>query len=773
MTATVPNSGSAATDDGQRGVRYAHSVPGTPPDGWETVAQHLDQVATRAAAFAAVFGWERMGRMAGLLHDIGKCSLDYQAYIRQPAGAARGPDHSAAGAIEAVRAYPGPPGRMLAYAVAGHHAGLPDAATLDRRLQRTVPGYAGWQAHTGALPPAARLAPTRTPIRSDHAGFSQAFLVRMLFACLVDADSLATEDFYARVHAEPVERGGFSPLPALQARLRAAMEAKQARAPASAVNAVRAEVLSHVVGQAVLPPGLFTLTVPTGGGKTLASLSFALAHAIRHGLRRVVYVIPYTSIIEQTAQVFRDALGSDRDVLEHHASFDWEGAESVAAADSEGPDGVRKLRRAAENWDAPIVVTTAVQFFESLFANRRSRCRKLHNLAGAVVVLDEAQTLPLQLLRPCLAAVDELARNYGATIVLCTATQPAVRRIDGFKHGLDIPAARELAPDPPALHARLQRVQVEQAGEVDDEALAARFAAPPQMLCIVGTRAHAKDLFQRIRHLPGAVHLTTLMVPRHRRAVLARIRHRLAAGAPVRLVATSLIEAGVDVDFPEVWRALAGLDSIAQAAGRCNREGRASTGRLVVFKPAGREPPRAMRVFAGVAADVLARHRDPLSPAAVQEYFRHLYWNRGDAAFDAAPLDGKTYPILREIADRAPGLAVPFETIARAFQMIDEAMTPLIVPWRAAPDDTAAKTLLDRIGAMDRPRREDLPALQQYVVPVPRAARDTWLALGALRAVHAGLGTALLRFSDDGLYDAETGLRVDNPTYRSAEDNVA
>jgi CRISPR-associated endonuclease/helicase Cas3 len=249
---------------------------------------------------------------------------------------------------------------------------------------------------------------------------------------------------------------------------------------------LRAKVLAHAVRQAALPPGLFTLTVPTGGGKTLASLSFALEHAVRHGLRRVVYVIPYTAIIEQTARVFREALGTTDDVLEHHAAFDWAGAEEA------GGDGLAKLRRDAENFDVPVVVTTAVQVFESLFANRSSRCRKLHNLAQAVIVLDEAQTIPLPVLLPCLAAVDELARNYASSVVLCTATQPALRVQDGFAGGLDIPDDRELAPDPKRLYAALKRVRVAvRPRPISDAELASHFAGTPQVLCIVNSRAHA------------------------------------------------------------------------------------------------------------------------------------------------------------------------------------------------------------------------------------------------------------------------------------------
>ncbi len=293
------------------------------------------------------------------------------------------------------------------------------------------------------------------------------------------------------------------------------------------------------------------------------------------------------------------------------------------------------------------------------------------------------------------------------------------------------------------------------------------------MLCIVNKRAHAAELFGRIRKMDGAAHLTTLMCPAHRRAVLARVRQRLADGLPVRLVSTSLIEAGVDISFPEVWRAMAGLDSIAQAAGRCNREGAMDgMGRTVVFEPAEHTPPREVKLLAEVAAGVLDQYEDPLALAAVQDYFRQLYWTRGAAAFDDATLDGAPFPILREIADASPGYGYPFEKIARAFRMIDDAMDAVIVPWRGTDGaDTAATDLLRRIAAMPRPRTDDLRRLQQYTVPVPPKARAYWLGIGALRPVHPALAGALLVFGDDSHYDAETGVRLDDPAHRSAERN--
>ncbi|MFE1598063.1 CRISPR-associated endonuclease Cas3'' [Methylobacterium sp. ID0610] len=745
---------------------YGHSLPGEDPSYWELLSDHSRAVAEGAKEFASVFGCGWLAEAAGCLHDIGKCSAEVQAYLH---GEGPSRDHSTAGARVAVARYPHPLGRMLALVIAGHHAGLDDAEGIDRRLDAAatpIPAYDGWEAHAGPLP-----SPQRFVLeRNRRTGFAESFLIRMLFSCLVDADFLKTERFYK----QKVSRGLGLPIPVLRDRLRAHMAEKRAVAKPTPVNALRAEVLDHILGRAALPPGLFTLTVPTGGGKTLASLSFALDHAKEHGLRRVVYVIPYTSIIEQTAAVFRAALGDDAGVLEHHASFDWEVAGRSGDA-GWGADATAALRRAAENWDAPIVVTTAVQFFESLFAVRTSRCRKLHNLARSVIVLDEAQSLPRHLLAPCMAALEELATNYGATVVLCTATQPALRECDGFEGGFKIGPDRELAPDPQRLARALKRVRVERrSGPVPDAEIAARFAAEPQMLCIVNGRAHAQTLFGLIAEQPGAAHLSTLMCPRHRRAVLDEARTRIKDGKPARIVSTSLIEAGVDIDLPEVWRAAGGLDSIAQAAGRCNREGtRPDLGRLVVFEPEGGIGHAEMAEFWKAAKLAMGESDDPLGLDAIQRYFREVYWRIGPDALDAAKIEGKVFPILLRVAERTNAFTFPFRSIAEAFRVIPDAMETAIVPWRAGPDDDEAETILGRIGSMDRPLADDLRRLQSYTVSIPKPQRDAWLKTGILRQVHPGLGDAVLRFQELGdHYDPRMGIRLDGGMARSADSNV-
>ena len=742
------------------GPSYAHSLPGEPRTKWEKLPVHLFEVARYARAFAAPFGAGAVAEAAGLLHDIGKHSAEFQRYIADDGPS---PDHSTAGAVVAAARYGPIWGRLIAMAVAGHHSGLPDAdAAFDARLAKPLPDHAGWEGQVPGLP--GQVNATLKKFGASP-GYSLAFLGRMIFSCLVDADSLATEAFCGAR-----ERGGHAPLPVLRDRLDGHM-ARFATGPRvdEPINRLRAEILAHARAKAALAPGLFTMTVPTGGGKTLAGLAFALDHAVAHGLDRVIHVVPYTSIIEQTADVFRQALhdenGDAPDVLEHHGNVDWDGHET----DADGRDALARLRRASENWDVPIVVTTAVRFFESLHANRRGACRKLHNLAKSVIVLDEAQTLPVPLLRPCVEAIRELSTNYGASIVLCTATQPALRMCDGFTNGLDIAPDRELAPDPKRLYDQLKRVTVEHVGEVDDAAIAARFVEQPQMLCIVNSRAHAQTLFAAIKDEPGARHLTTLMCPAHRRRVLAEVRAALSAGEPVRLVATSLIEAGVDVDFPEVWRAETGLDSIAQAAGRCNREFRLEVGQVVVFAPAERKQPTIFAQPTAAMRAALRRHdADPLGQTAIHAYFTELYWTKGDDALDAATIDGERFPIIRHLKDSFSPvskdevrLVPPFASIAKAFRMIDDVMKPVIVPWKGGDDRDEVNRLVATLCAVERPPAAAMRRLGQYTVSIPAKARAAMLASGAVQPVDPKYGDQFMLLVSDSLYKEPTGLSLD------------
>ena len=742
----------------------------------------MERVGELTALFAKAFRADALGEVAGRLHDIGKMSAAYQGYIKGN-GALKGPDHSTAGARQAMTLYGEHLGRILGFCIAGHHAGLADGGsdhvpgTLSHRLAtKPIEPYAGWEVHAGALPEKSAIEiPSPLKARSQYPGFERAFFIRMLFSALVDADFLATEHFYAAAKGEPITRGFVNRLETLRDRLDAKLSAKTNTD--TEVNRLRGNILSHVRGQANQTPGLFSLTVPTGGGKTLTSLAFALDHAIAHGLERIVYVIPYTSIIEQTAQVFRDAVGNEGDVLEHHSGVEWD-PKGGEQEDDEGREGLKKLRRDAENWDVRIIVTTSVQFFESLFAARTSACRKLHNLARSVIILDEAQTLPLPLLRPCMAAIETLAAGYGASVILCTATQPALSKQDGFDRGLD--NVRELAPDPQNLYKQLKRVRVEIAPEpVADDALAVELRGAEQVLCIVNSRAHARDLFGQISDAPGARHLTTLMCPLHRRAVLKEIRQDLEDKKPVRLIATSLIEAGVDVDFPTVWRAETGLDSIAQAAGRCNREGRLAEGVVHVFRPAdvdGRKAPPAMEQFAAATREILRVHgADPLGIDAIRAYFSMVYWAKGPEQLDAATLGDKpdqTRGILNAIADTARSLNFPFAQIARAFRFIDDTMQPIVVPYRASEEAESVLTLVKKLAFVERPGAI-ARKLALYSVPVPRNKCADLIASGAARYIAPEkFADQFVVLENTELYSIQSGLNWKDNSFRSSASNI-
>lgn len=752
---------------------YAHSTERADRSDWQTLTDHLYAVAELTAARAARFGMEDAGRTAGLLHDLGKYS---DAFQRRLNGSRERVDHATAGAVVAQQRFPGGVGNLLAYAIAGHHAGLAngsDAGTrtpLANRLAADLPALSQTWQQTLRLPGELR-PPDGFSQRRDRGLFQLAFLTRMLFSCLVDADYIETEAFYARIdQGKPPARGSPTELRLLREALNTHLERLQSMAAATEVNQQRNEILNWARERARLAPGHFTMTVPTGGGKTLASLAFALDHAIAHGMNRVIYVIPFTSIVEQNAAVFREALGAygDTAVLEHHSAFD-----SADRADRLGQNSRDKLRRDSENWDVPIIVTTAVQFFESLFAARTSRCRKLHNIAGSVVILDEAQTLPLPLLRPSVAALDELACNYHTSIVLCTATQPALEETDDAERSFigGLRDVREIAPDPKRLYRQFERVTTHHIGTLDDDALRDELLDVEQILCIVNNRRHARALFESIADTPDTYHLTTTMCAVHRREVLAEIRQVLAADKPCRVISTSLIEAGVDIDFPRVLRAEAGLDSIAQAAGRCNREGRRASrdSEVRIFATANDDwaPPPELEQFAQASRDVLRRHGDaPLAPEAIDAYFRLLYWQKGPQELDRHDLLG--------LVEQGRLEGLPFETLEQKFRLIENNQRPVIIPY----DDTARRAIdrlshAERVGAIAR-------ELQPYTVQVPQNGFRALEQAGVVAAIepdHFGDQFIVLLDEHPGelnenIYDRHVGLNWSDPEYRTAESNL-
>jgi len=738
------------------------------------LSEHLGAVSTLAGQFAKGIGSQPWGELAGLWHDLGKYRVGFQRYLHQSAdvdshieGRVGGAEktHSAAGALWAIRTLAdrhGAPGalvgRVFAYLIASHHAGLYDwHGGLDQRLADPSSATEFEEALAAAVPPeileSRDFHPDRLrQIPGGSGGF--ALWLRMLFSCLVDADFLDTEAFFDSVL--PATRSGFPPIEAIAKVFDDYVDAKTRNAPATTVNALRASVLEQCRSSAALPPGVFSLTVPTGGGKTLSSLAFALKHALTWGHRRIIYAIPFTTIIEQTADVFREALqaiGSDV-LIEHHSQ-----------AESEPGQETARSRLACENWDAPLIVTTNVQLFESLFAARTSRCRKLHNLIDSVIVLDEAQQLPPEFLQPILDVLNLLVKHYGVTVVLCTATQPALSSTEYFdatRNLRGLSGVREIVDDPDSLFEKLKRVSVTLPKSWQTRRtwpdIAAEISQEDCILAIVNTRKAARELH---RHMPpGTLHLSALMCGAHRAAVISEIKARLAAKrsandqAPLRVVSTQLVEAGVDLDFPVVWRAVAGLDSIGQAAGRCNREGRLEGGgRVVVFVPPEAPPPGLLRKGADACVSVLhGEDTDPLARHLFEKYFRQLY--------RAVDLDSHGIAPLLKVDPTT--LAVQFRSAADAFRMIDdEDSAPIIV--RYGPGGQQRDVLLATL-ASQGPQRWLMRQFQRHMVTIRKRDAERLLMRGDVTTPVPGLYVQ----NTDTLYHPDLGLLIDDAAVNPA-----
>lgn len=735
-------------------MHYAHTREGRPRSEWEPLEDHLREVGEGgeympgAAGFAEAFSARPWGHLLGLWHDLGKYSRAFQDHLQSSEGGVAHleslpgsrVDHSTAGAQHAASHCGGSIGRVLAYCIAGHHGGLPDATAcggglsgLEDRLKKEIPAVAAAPPSLLDVPPPAIPQLDFGQRRADRS-FRLAVFCRMLFSCLVDADYLATEQFMKPERAAARKRTLPTPaelLPVLDKHL-GTLQSDAADTP---VNRKRREVLEACRNAAERESGLFSLTVPTGGGKTLSSLAFALKHAAKHNLRRVIYAIPFTSIIEQNADRLREAIAAATPdvVLEHHSNLDPQ-------------KETRWGRLAAENWDATLIVTTNVQFYESLFASKPSRCRKLHRIACSVIILDEAQSLPVELLQPTLKMLEELCRNYGCTIVLCSATQPAVRHRDEFRIGLR--NVREIIDDVPELFAALKRVEVEQLGPVEDEALVEQLARHEQVLCVVNTRKHAAKLFRLLQDTiaDNVFHLSAQMCPAHRTEVLQQIRACLdfKDSKPCRVISTQLIEAGVDIDFPVVYRVMAGLDSITQAAGRCNREGRLDCGHVFIFETDVPPTPQVKRA-AQDTREIAELHPDLFSLEAIEAFFSLHYWQRKD--------EWDKYRIMERFAYSSTGPHFQFCKAAKDYRLIKDEQQPVIVPY-----GDRGRELVDELKSLREPPGRDFARqLQRYVVGLYAWQMDQLIENGMIAQYHDQYWI----IENDEAYDPQLGVRLD------------
>ena len=693
-------------EDGNR--FYAHTPVN---DGeWHDLVGHLHSTARLAKENASKFGAGELAHLAALWHDIGKFNPDFQRYLRDCEKAkrdgteapAKGTPHAIYGAILASDSL-----HALASIIYGHHAGLPNASKLKDAVKRPEV-----REKFDNILPVAREEIEGLELQGDvRSLFSDPprdelqmeTLQRMLFSALVDADFLDTEKHFDP--EVPEFRGSSIDPKQLWEAFQQEREAFAAFAgEQTVVNEVREEVYHLCMEAAERPQGVYRLSVPTGGGKTRSGLGFALRHAAEHDLDRVIFAVPYTSIIEQTTSVYRrifEELGEGA-VLEHHSAVHREDAGIGERQD----EAWTRARLATQNWDAPLVVTTTVQLFESLFANRTSRCRKLHNLCRSVIVLDEVQTLPVGLLWPTVNMLQELVRRYGVTVVLCTATQPALDETSKYLEGF--PSVDDIVPPERAADhfQTLRRVEYETPsepwswGEVARRLLEA--ATNKQAMVVLNTRKDALAVLDELKGEP-VLHLSTLLCGAHRRVVLEEVRRRLDADEPCLLIATQVVEAGVDLDFPVVFRALGPLDRIVQAAGRCNREGRLDdSGRVVIFEPEeGKMPQGEYAAAFGEAKQMLSRPEFDLhDPEIFREYFRLLYQD--------VPTDQEGIQKLRKEFD--------YPEVATRYRMISDASVPVIVRY---PSDEEERKPLDRLLGRIRGTglwSSDHRRLQPYVV---------------------------------------------------------
>lgn len=742
---------------------------------WEPLELHLRMVADRAARYALPFGAKNEARWIGLLHDLGKYS---GLFLRRLHGQERHLDHWSIGAWAAARKL-GRDGIAAAAAIEGHHIGLQSAAPdCLRDLRSKIDGSKrsdGCRTTSGdhelllerfaadglSLPEVfTSLCDQQLP------QLVRMFDVRMLFSCLVDADYVETE---AHFEGQGEGRRRYRPEgPDLAARravetLDAHLDDLAAGSDASErVRRLRADLRRACEEAAREKPGLFTLTAPTGTGKTLSMLAFALRHAFEHGLRRVVMVIPYLTIIEQTARVYRalfKGVFDDNYILEHHSlteSRHWPKGDEKD--DENDPEHPRLARLLAENWDAPIVLTTNVQLLQSLFANRPRPCRKLHRLAQSVVLFDEAQTLPPSLAVPTLAALSRLAERYGSSVVFSTATQPAFEQLDDDVRAMAPTGWRpvELVPSSLGLFGRARRTRVlwgDLTVPVHWNELADELAGREQVLVIVNLKRHALSLLEDVGslRLDGVSHLSTNLCPAHREQVLGEVRRRLEDGKPCRLVATQCVEAGVDVDFPTVFRALGPLEAIAQAAGRCNRRGNLDHGEVVVFLPNddGQRlyPPgyyeNAAEVTRQMLADEDGGELDIDDPETFREYYRKLYRRTRIA---------DSFPDLRKAID-----TLSFVEVAKLYRVIAEDTIQVVVPY----DLPVFRRLCDE-ARQERLNRGWIAKARSHVVSIyrPKPSDETWNVLEPVLLRNGEeSGDWYLHLSEEAYHRELLGLR--------------
>lgn len=725
----------------------AHTKDGkhfTGEENSQSLKDHLNNVSRYTEMFASDFDAGEIGALLGLVHDLGKYQMKFQDRIR---GRCVRVDHATEGARLLTEKWE-QLGWLHGMVVSGHHTGLKNSGSgsnkSDSSYSARLNNYQRETVDFGDEIKLPAFSPKKINCDKETMSFAFATYFKMLFSCLVDADWTDTEEY-----VKSVKRTGVAyTIDQLADKLSAGIPHNNG----SKINTIRAEILDDCIAAAKKDQGLFTLTVPTGGGKTLSSLAFALAHARQHGLKRVIYVIPYTSIIEQNADVISGILGSEY-VLEHHSQVD-EDYDAMNGEDGLDNKQATQMKWASENWDIPVVLTTNVQFFESFFSNKPSKTRKLHNISKSVVIFDEAQMLPRELLSPSMYAISELVTNYRVTAVLCSATQPAIGQ---YKYQR-LPLI-EIIRDPQHLSNELKRVNYEVIGKKSDDEILQILTDNPRAMCIVNSRKHAYALYKLAKdekQMESIYHLSTLMHSKHRRKVLKEVKEKLIRKENVILIATSLVEAGVDIDFPLVMRSIAGIDSIIQAGGRANREGKLERGRVLVFEPTSEmgKIPKSILSMVSVTQEVIrVLGEEAFENEGVQLYFENLY----HASSSGNVLDVKN--ILGEFQVKANHYQFNFETVAKKYKIIEDNTKTVIIN---ISDETNQPVQELRKNIF---HRETIRKLQQYSVSVYKHEYEKLKAENALEILESGYSI----LNNSQYYDGKTGLDIFSIDNKNAE----
>lgn len=735
---------------------YAHTAPAHSPDlPWQLLSCHLANVAAMAEKFAREAKTDdtkfyEIASSVGLLHDLGKYRTEFQQYLRNEIPKGKNTRHATYGAIASVQNFKNYYGL---FSILGHHSGLPNRdripdkvkiddadciSTLIQKVQQDI-------SHLNLTPF------SLSEPKNESEKLTIEVAIRMIFSCLVDADWLDTSAYMQGIQ---FKQNNLNPSLMIQ-KLDAYVQQLSSSAPKTNLTAIRERIYHSAIESANLSTGFFSMTVPTGGGKTLSSMAFALHHAQQHGLKRIIVVIPYLSIIEQNANVYRSIFGNDV-VVEHHSSIEPPDDTSETGAYSQ-------FRLSTENWNGQIIITTTVQLIESLFSSKPSRCRKLHNIAQSVLILDECQTLPSHLLQPTLSVFRELVNHYGVSILLCSATQP------GFSHpsiqgGLRSDEVREIAPNPKQLFQQLKRVAYkipQQDARISWSDLSTQVINQKQALVVMNTRAQAYQLFEALKEItPEAerdslFHLSSAMTAQHRSDFLGglndesnnTIRGRLKRGLPCRVISTQLVEAGVDVDFPIVYRAIGPLDSIVQAAGRCNREGRLSdNGTVQVFYPDA-EPMTPGGTYR-IATDSTINFLHQISanqladdPSIFERYF--------DVFYSRIYLD---YTHEGESTIQEDRINWNFEDVSRKAVVIEKNTKSLIVAYQES------KQIIQYIRKKGFTTQSDLRRLQRYSISAQKHDFEKLTTLGAIENLLPHIEIPVLA---DGFYHNQYGLLIE------------